>query len=152
MNKRESGCFVPSLVYFSRVVLWKFLFQIPSMYFGKVHGPFLNRLESPLPKDFYWNWPSGSGEINLSMYFLHLRKGVVYHFLYTWISFTHGWFFFEFGWNLPGGSDEEEKGNVISFFQTDRRRHAIRKGHMSFQLRWAKQEIFSQFLETKSSI
>ena len=54
----------------------------------------------------------------------------------------------KFGWNWPGGSEEEDE-NVKSLQtdrQTDRRtdgqtdagRQVIRKAHLSFQLRWAK--------------
>ena len=40
----------------------------------------------------------------------------------------------KFGWNWPSGSGEEDE-NV-----TDDGRQVIRKVHLSFQLRWAKNE------------
>ena len=52
----------------------------------------------------------------------------------------------KFGWNMPSGSGEEDE-NVKSL-QTDGRtdrqtdvQQVIRKAHLSFQLRWAKNVI-----------
>ena len=66
----------------------------------------------------------------------------------------------KFGWNWPSGSGEEDE-NVKSL-QTDRRRdrqtdrrtddgrQVIRKGLLSFQLRWAKKQAYSPKVFTKA--
>ena len=48
----------------------------------------------------------------------------------------------KFGWNWPNGSGEEDE-NVKSLQtdgQTDEWQQVIRKAHLSFQLRWAKND------------
>ena len=56
----------------------------------------------------------------------------------------------KFGWNWPSGSGEEDE-NVKSLQtdrqtdgQTDAGRQVIRKAHLSFQLRWAKNKGSAQ--------
>ena len=68
----------------------------------------------------------------------------------------------KFGWNWPSGSGEEDE-NVKSLQtdgrtdrrtdrQTDDGRQVIRKAHLSFQLRWAKNENLSLSLSPKEGL
>ena len=58
------------------------------------------------------------------------------------------------GWNWPRGSGEENE-NVKSLRtdgQTDDERQAIRKAHLSFQFRWAKNYLAYQFHKNKQNL
>ena len=131
-------------------------------------GPFIwTNLNPPFPRmfcaKFGWNWPSGSGEEDFlisSMYFYYFviispwkRAGP---FIWTNLNPLHPRMLCaKFCWNWPSSSGEEDE-NVKSLQtdrQTDRRqtddgRQVIRKAHLSFQLRWAKNTAFmlSSFL------
>ena len=67
----------------------------------------LNKLESHSPKEFGWNWPSGSWEE------VENRKSL----------------------QTDRQTDRQTDGQTDE--QTDDGRKAIRKAHMSFRLRWA---------------
>ena len=95
---------------------------------GALH---LNKLESFYPRmpcaKFGWNW---------------LR---VWSFIWTNLNLIHlGILCAKFGWNWPSGyGGEDENVNSLQTDrrtdrQTDDRRQVIRKAHLSFQLRWAK--------------
>ena len=107
---------------------------------------------------FGWNWPSGSGEEDLlisSMYFCNFifispwkRAGA---FIWTNLNPLHlRMFCAKFDWNWPSGSGEEDEN--VKCLQTDRQidgqtddgKKVIRKAHLSFQLRWAKNLKSSQ--------
>ena len=106
---------------------------------------------------FGWKWLSGSGEEDfwiLSMYFHNFviifpwkRAGP-----FIWINPLHPRILCaKFGWNWPSGSGEEDEN--VKRLQTDRQtdgrtdeqtddgRQVIRKAHLSFQLRWAKNNL-----------
>ena len=95
---------------------------------------------------FVWNCYSGSGEedfLILSMYFFSisklypLGKGQGPSFEQTWIPFTQGCCvpsFVEIG---PVVLEKKSKMWKV-YRQTDDERQAIRKAHLSFQFRWAK--------------
>ena len=134
-------------------------------------GPFIWTNLNPLqPRMFCamfgWNWASGSGEEDFkisSMYFHYFviisplkRAGP---FIWTKLNPLHlRMLCTKFGWNWPSGSGEEDE-NVKSLQtngQTDRRtddgRQVIRKAHLSFQLRWAKNYIsFRKFCKNFSN-
>ena len=159
------GCFVPSLVKISQVVLEKkmffnfvnvfslFLNYLPLEKGGALH---LNKVEYPSPKDAMcqiwlklaqWFWRRRFFYfINVFSLFRNYRnfeKGGDLH-LNKLESPSSKDVVCQFGWNWPSGSREEDE-NVKSL-QTDRRtdrqtddvRQVIRKAHLSFQLRWAK--------------
>ena len=105
---------------------------------------------------FVLNRPSGSGEedfLILSIYFRFFliispwkREGP---FIWTNLNPLHPRMLCaKFGWNWPSGSWEEVKNRKSlqtdgqtdgqTDRQTDDGRKAIRKAHLSFQLRWAK--------------
>ena len=98
---------------------------------------------------FGWNWLSGSGEedffnfvnvFSLFRNYLPLEKGRALFKKKTWINFTQ-----EFGWNGPMVLEKKMKmwkvyrgTDARTDRQTDDGRQVIRKAHLSFQLRWAK--------------
>ena len=103
---------------------------------------------------FGWNWLSGSAEEDFlisSMYFRYFwiispwkRAGP---FICTNLNpLCSRMYFAKFGWNWPSGSWEqvENRKSLQTNGQTDRQtddsRKAIRKAHLSFQLRWAKNQ------------
>ena len=140
-------------------------FLILSMYFRcsliisplKRAGPFIwTNLNSLYPRmlcaKFGWNWPSGSGEEDLLISSTYFRYFVIISpwkragpLIWTNLNPLHPRVLCaKFGWNWPSGSGEEDE-NVKSL-QTDRQtdrqtddgRQVIRKAHLSFQLRLAK--------------
>ena len=97
-----------------------------------------------------WKWPrSGSEEENfkyLSLYFRYFviispSKGGKASFVQTWIPFTQGCFVSSFV--KIGLVVHEKKSKIGKVYrptdrQTDDGQKAIRRAHLSFQLRWAK--------------
>ena len=59
----------------------------------------------------------------------------------------------KFGWNWSGGSGEEDENvkKLQTDGQTDDGRQVIRKAHLNFQLRWAKNDLFIKLGITESS-
>ena len=136
-------------------------------------GPFIWTNLNPLhPRmlcaKFGWNWLSGSGEEDFkisSMYFYYFvivspgkRAGT---FNWSKLNPLHSRMLCaKFGWNWPNESGEEDE-NVRSLQtdgRTDRRtdgrtdrqaddgRQVIRKAHLSFQLRWAKNPHITELI------
>ena len=122
-------------------------------------GPFIWTNLNPLhPRmlcaKFGWNWPSGSGEEDFlisSMYFCYFviippwkRAGP---FIWTNLNPLHPRMLCaKFGWNWPSSSgvkDENVKSLQMDRQTIDDGRQVIRKAHLSFQLRWAKNPVVS---------
>ena len=114
----------------------------------------LKKLESLSSKDacakIDWNWLSGSGEedfLILSMYFCYFviisPWKRAWPFIWTNLNPLHPRMLCaKFGWNWPSGSGEEveNRKSLQTDRQTDDGRQVIRKAHLSFQLRWAKNQ------------
>ena len=102
---------------------------------------------------FGWNCPSFSGEDFLisSMYFRYFviispwkRAGP---FIWTNMNPLYPWMLCaKFGWNWPSGFWVEVKNtkSLQTEGQTDDGWQAIGKGHLSLQLRWAKNDNLNQ--------
>ena len=124
----------------------------PLLSLWELNGSSLNKLNPihlrMLCAKFGWNWLSGSAEEHFlisSMYFRYFwiispwkRAGP---FICTNLNpLCSRMYFAKFGWNWPSGSWEqvENRKSLQTNGQTDDGRQAIRKAHLSFQLRWAK--------------
>ena len=130
---------------------------------GKRVGPFIWTNLNPLhPRmlcaKFGWNWLSGSGDEDFlisSMYFHYFviispwkRVGP---FIWTNLNSLHPRMLCaKFGWNWPSGSGEEDENvkSLHTYTQMDDGQQAIRKGHLSYQLRWAKTQTNKQIFKT----
>ena len=92
---------------------------------------------------FGWNWSSGSGEEDFLISSIYFCYFVIFYpwkragpFIWTNLYALHpNMLCAKFGWNWPGGSGEEDE-NVKT--RTDDGQQPIKKAHLSFQLRWAK--------------
>ena len=124
-------------------------------------GPFIWKNLNPLyPRmlcaNFGWNWLSASGEEDFLILSMYLHYFVIISpwkragpFIWRNLNPLHPRMLCaKFGWNWLSGSGEEDE-NVKSL-QTDRRRddgrQVIRKAHLSFPLRWAKNDSVSSQL------
>ena len=114
----------------------------------KKAGPFIWINLNPLhPRmlcaKFGWNWLSGSGEEDFLISSMYFRYFIIISpwkrvgpFIWTNLNPLHPRMLCaKFGWNWPSGSWEEVENRKS--LQTDRQQ-AVRKAHLSFQLRWAK--------------
>ena len=119
----------------------------------------LNKTGGPWTTSFTWETSSNQQNIFAQSYdfiIMFIRRGKNLSSPFdSWkvlicktLSLLHPWMLYaKFGWNWPSGSEEEvENVNSLQMDrQTDRqknrqtdRQQAIRKFHLSFQLRWAK--------------
>ena len=81
--------------------------------------------------------------IFLILLLYHLRKGCGLSFELTWISITQAFFFLPNMFEIWPVVQEKMKSEKLTDRQIDDGRQAIRKSHLSFQIRWAQNELLT---------
>ena len=90
-----------------------FLNDLPLEIGGVLH---FNKLESPLPKGFGWNWTSCSREDEFWLFRNYLPRKKVGPFIWTSLNPLYPRMHCaKFGWNWPSGSEEDFKISSMYF-------------------------------------